>query len=53
MALKTALKIEEAVAEKYLHKLMVMKTDSRAVSYIQQFYTETKSHAEMIKDFLK
>ena len=51
-AVEKALKIEETVAEIYLHGFMTTKTDLKSVAYIQQFYHETKSHAEMLKELM-
>jgi rubrerythrin len=51
--LNMLIEMEESIAELYLHDLMRIKTDSRVLSYLQQFYKDEKYHAEMIKDFVK
>jgi rubrerythrin len=51
-ALSMALEMEESFAESYLQEVMGKTTDSEVISYLQQFYKDGKTHAEMIKEFM-
>ncbi len=46
------LKMEESMGESYLYEVMTKRTNSEAISYLQQFYKDEKTHAEMIKEFM-
>jgi rubrerythrin len=50
--LKKTLEMEESSAESYLREVMIQQTDSAVVAYLRQFYTDEKSHADMIKEFM-
>jgi rubrerythrin len=50
--LSMLLKMEKSLAEKYLHENLTKKTESDVISYLQQFYKDEQSHAEVIKKFM-
>jgi rubrerythrin len=52
MALSMILKMEESAAESYLQDVMTKRTDSEVISYLQKFYKDEKTHAEMIKELM-
>ena len=52
MALSMTLKMEESAAESYLQDLMTKQSDSEVISYLQQFYKDEKTHAEMITELM-
>ena len=51
-SLSMLLKMEQSLAESYLHETMVRDTDSDVILYLQQFYNDEKSHAEEIKKLM-
>jgi len=52
MALSMILKLEESAGESYLQDVMTKQTDSEVILYLQQFYKDEKTHAEMIKELM-
>lgn len=52
MALSMVLKLEESAGESYLQDVMTKQTDSDVILYLQQFYKDEKTHAEMIKELM-
>ncbi len=52
-ALMSALELEKLTAENYFNEIMKKESDSDVISYLQQFYSDEKSHAEMINNFMK
>ena len=48
-SLSMLLKMEQSLAESYLHERMVRDSDSDVILYLQQFYDDEKSHAEEIE----
>ncbi|UCE71342.1 MAG: hypothetical protein JSU99_08615 [Nitrospiraceae bacterium] len=52
MALSMILKLEESAGESYLQDIMTKQTDSEVILYLQQFYKDEKTHAEMIKELM-
>jgi rubrerythrin len=50
--LNKTLEMEESSAESYLREIMVQQTDKAVVAYLRQFYTDEKSHVEIIKEFI-
>jgi len=51
-SLSMLLRMEQSLAESYLHEIMVKDTDSDVIIFLQQFYNDEKSHAEEIKEFM-
>jgi rubrerythrin len=51
-SLTRMLQMENSLAESYLHEVMTQATDSDVISYLQQFYEDEKSHADMIREFM-
>jgi rubrerythrin len=52
-ALDQALYLETSVTESYFREIMTVETKSEALSNLQKLVTDTKSHAESIKEFMK
>ncbi len=52
-ALDLSLEMEETGAEAYFQDIMRRESTNSAMNYVKQFYTDSKRHADLIREFME